>query len=149
MKKNFSALIVFIFPLVFSGCSIFGSDPVTPETKAAVLRICDEYLRDLAGGLSGQAEAMIAWPEYGPQKGGLSRAEFESIVKSKKDIWSRSEHPLLGLDVKEVDIDEDAAEVVLQKPGKKEKIEIELSWVGRGWLVVNDNILEVGGAYRR
>ncbi len=142
-------LLCLVALLTLSACSL-GSSDVTPETRMAVLRISDEYLRNLAKGQSGQAESMIGWPDYGPAVDDeITRDSFAEIVKSKKDRWSKEEHPLLGLDVKKVEIDDDEAEVLLVKKTTNQKIEIELRWVGRGWLIVNDNILSKNGIFRK
>lgn len=139
-----------VFCLFTTGCSIFSSDEITPETKMAVLRVCDEYLRSLASGLSNQAETMIAWSDYKPSvDDGLTRAEFTEIVKSKKGIWSKEENPLLGLDVVDAEIGGDTATVELVKKSTKKKIELKLNWIGRGWVIVGDNILSEDGVFRK
>ncbi len=146
MKNLILVLVLF----AFSGCSMFSSQEVTPETKMAVLRLCDEYLRNLANGKASQAEAMIAWSDYAPaSEDELTREEFDQIIKSKKDRWSKEEHPLLGLDVTDVEIGNDVAVITLVKKSTKSTIEIKLNWVGRGWVVTGDNILSKNGIYRR
>jgi len=152
MKYSKKILLIFvasIFVIFTTGCSLFTPDEITPETKMAVLRVCDEYLRDLANGLSNQAETMIAWSDYKPANDdGLTRAEFDEIVKSKKGIWSKEENPLLGLDVVDARIGGDSAKVELIKKSTNKKIEVKLNWIGRGWVIVGDNILSEGGIFR-
>lgn len=156
MKKNLKNLFIspgLLIPLLLIslatfGCSAFSNDEITPESKMAVLRVCDEYLRDLATGRSNQAETMIAWSDYKPATDdGLTRAEFTEIVKSKKDIWSKEENPLLGLDVLDTDIGGDTATVELVKKSTGTTIELKLNWIGRGWVIVGDNILSKGGVF--
>ena len=111
----------------------------------AVLRVCDEYLRNLANGMSSQAEAMIVWSDYND---GVSRSTFSEIVKSKKDLWSKEENPLLGLDVVNTEIGGDTATVLLVKKSTGKKIKLKLNWVGRGWVIIGDNILSEDGVFR-
>jgi len=87
--------------------------------------------------------------DYRPaNRDGLTRAQFEEIVKSKKGIWSKEENPLLGLDVVDTDISGDSATVDLIKKSAGKKIELKLNWIGRGWVIVGDNILSEGGVFR-
>lgn len=146
--RNIFRIFLVLLASISSGCSMFVSDEATPEVKMAVLRVCDEYLRNLAGGMSEQAEAMIAWSDYKPVRDGLSRAEFSQIVKSKKGIWNKEENPLLGLDILETEIVGDSASVELIKKSTSQRIKIKLSWIGRGWVVVSDNIMSEDGVFR-
>jgi len=150
MKSQIKLALISSLVFFSVGCSLFSSTEVTPETKMAVLRVCDEYLRDLANGLSNQAETMIAWSDYAPAtEDGLTRAEFTEIVKSKKGIWSKEENPLLGLDVIDVNLGGDTATIKLIKKSTNKKIVIDLNWIGRGWVIVGDNILSEDGVFRK
>lgn len=93
---------------------------------------------------------MIAWSDYAPAtEDGLTRAEFSEIVKSKKGIWSKEENPLLGLDVVDVNLGGDTATIKLIKKSTNKKIVIDLNWIGRGWVIVGDNILSEDGVFRK
>jgi len=140
---------ILLLMLCLIGCGLLkNNDYQTPEEKMAVLRVCNDYLRFIASSNHPLAEGLIGWSDYGPAKdGSINRLTFAEKLVENKDKWKESEHPLLGLDVKEVDVTEDDAEVVLQKKGGDSIVQIELRWAGRGWLIVNDNIFSKNGIY--
>lgn len=144
MKKIFLLLAMFL-----SSCSVFSDDISTGEEKMAILRVCDEYMRNIVSGRSAMAEGMIGWPEYAPSvDDGVTRADLVEMIETHRSTWSMADHPLLGLDVISVRSHSDDAKVVLEKKTTKKKVELELKWVGRGWVIINDNIFSKDGIYR-
>ena len=127
--------------LVLSGCSSMMPDSGTPESRATVLNVVVNYLGQIVLGNEKQLNSFLLWPEYLEAKGQITKEQFLSQFEQAKRTWSRERHPLLGLDVKEVDVDGNEAQVVLQRPSSDDpEIKVELLWTGAGWMVVNDSI---------
>jgi len=124
------------------------STQATPEEKLAVVRVCDEYFRNIALGHYSQAEGMIAWAEYEPLKEGVTRAMFTERIVANKSRWTIEQHPLLGVDILDVKVRGDYATVLLEKKALQRNYEIKLVWAGRGWLILADNLFTENGVYR-
>jgi hypothetical protein len=147
MKKTFP-LAVLLTVLLFgaASCSLLTPYKPTPEVKIAVIRVADEYLRSIVQGKTAHLSDMILWGEYAPKKK-LTRDAVTAEMESIKGKYPLDQHPLLGLELRNLDIGEDIAELTLKKASMPEmpEITIELVWVGNGWLITNDNLFGQDG----
>lgn len=144
--------VLLLAGLALFGCSTFKRSSSTPEMKIAVLRVSDDYLRSIATGNVHQVEGLIEWTDYILQKKGrITKAEVRSQVEGLVKRWTPQDHPLLGLNAEEVDVDDDHATIVLRKANQPEapEIHIDLVWAGGGWLVYDDSIFGPDGLFEK
>ncbi len=146
MKKLFTPLFSILLVLVCAGCSVSKSPEAKAGVRFTVLTVVDNYLRAIASGNGRATEQMIIWSEYPENSNsGETRTSLIEGIDTLKGRWlTKTENPLLGLDVVNFNIDEDEAEITLVKPPSQRKtdrlISIELVWGGNSWLVSKDNI---------
>jgi len=94
---------------------------------------------------------MVLWLDYLQNTGLPAKEAMFTKMHRAAERYTEKNHPLMQLDILEVDVDGNDAELALRKKGNREApvIEIELTWVGSGWLIVNDNIFPDGGVLDR
>jgi hypothetical protein len=121
---------------------------VTPEMKITVVKVSNEYISLIAHGNFSRASEKILWVDYLTAKGGkTSKDQIRQQIESLRAI-PYERHPLKDLDILDLSVESDQAEIVLKKqndPASKEFV-IKLSWAGRAWLVVGDTLLGPDGA---
>lgn len=128
------------------GCSVIRPYRPTPEVKRTVVLVTTDYLTSVVKGDLNRLSQMIVWSEYlGDGSTRFTKAEFASQVLSLKNRWPLNDHPLIGLAVTGLDIDERRAVVDLQKPktSSDERIRVELLWDGTAWYVTGDSLFGV------
>lgn len=147
-SRSATLLFTLLFSMALNGCSLFGRSEGTPEAKYAVLVVVNQYLTAIASGRSSAIRDAVAWSDYRRKNGEqLTSANVEQIVEALKGKFNRENHPLVDLDVKDLELDDNLAKVSLQKRNDSDAqlVKLELVWTGGGWVIVDDNIFEDGG----
>lgn len=135
----------FLFLLLgTSGCSsLFKSTP-TPEETMTVISVTEKYIQVVVTGRKRQIRSFVLWDDLLSKdtEDAITLKEFESQLNSLQDRWTPEQHPLLGLKLLELDIDDNDALVRLQKSGREDYpvIWIKLFWSGNAWLVTQDSL---------
>lgn len=132
-----------LFPLVLCNCSLFTSSPPSDLTRAAVIRVAGEYVANVVRRSEDQLEAMVLWADYAHNNGGLSKETYLEQLAAMPELPLDKNHPLINLDVHEIDIDANDAEVTFRKVGVDsgaEDIVVTLLWAGQGWLITDDTL---------
>ncbi len=151
VKKLFPALLSILLLVLCTGCSVSKSPEAKAGVRFTVLTVVDNYLRAIASGNGRATEQMIIWSHYSENsKSGETRTSLIEGIDTLKGRWlTKTENPLLGLDVVSFNIDENEAEITLVKPPSQRKtdrqISIDLVWAGNSWLVSKDNIFGKAG----
>jgi hypothetical protein len=131
-----------------TGCSMLFGKPEMTEVKKAVIFVSANYIRHIVQNNKPQIDAMILWTDYleAEGRGGtFSKPQYYlQLDFFAKNFLPRNskKHPLLGLDVVDVEVGENSAIVTFKKFGQDDapNIEVALIWIGRGWLIVDDSI---------
>lgn len=136
-------------PLTLGGCSMLHSrSSVTPEMKITVVKVANEYISLIAHGNFSRASEKVLWVDYLTAKGGkTSKDQIRQQIEGLRAI-PYERHPLKDLDILDLSVESDKAEIALKKqndPASKEFV-IKLIWAGRAWLVVGDTLLGPDGA---
>lgn len=130
--------------LCLSSCSAFTAyKSETPEAKIAVLSVARNYLGFIVMGNYNQVFGLILWNSFLDSSGSaFTKEDVRRQMELIQNRWSKEEHPLLNLDMKDIEVRADTAELTLQKFNSPEspKIEISFIWTGNGWLIQKDNI---------
>lgn len=156
-------LIAAFTALSSSGCaSVTGlftgwREPPTVEFEQVVVRVSADYLNRVVRGDWKLIEGMVLWDDYLDAKGGqfTKPAYYEQLSALNKSlaVIPPAAHPLLNLDLMDVqsNTDKTAARVFFRKYKEpaSPQIVVELAWVGRGWLVVDDTIFGGDGVAAR
>lgn len=155
MTRSTRTLCLFLAILLLSttGCSnLFRSEP-PPDLKKAVVLVSANYLRYLVQNNKKQVEDLVFWAEYLDRVstgGAFTKPQYFLQMDQLANNFSPRDaenHPLLGLDLLDVDYSSNAARVVFQKFGNPNapQIEIHLAWIGRGWIIVEDSLFGLRG----
>lgn len=143
MKARWCRLILLTLLLLTASCARFLGHEGTPEAKRAALMVVNQYLTAVANGRSAAITDLIAWQEYLKNKDDeITKAEIVTQIDRSKKMWNVSDHPLMNLAPKEIDVRDNDAVVVLRKMNAPQNrlIQIEAQWIGGGWIIVNDNL---------
>lgn len=129
-----------------SACGALSSYTPTPEAQMTVLGLANDYLRIIVQGKTRQVESMILWIPY-VEATGVSKDQVRADIKWLSKRWPLDNHPLLGLQLTEINVNEDDAFVRLKKLSLPEQPEIVISlqWIGNGWLIVGDTLFTKDG----
>lgn len=153
-KIRQSICVLLAFLLVFtSGCSLLFEKEPPPDLKKAIVLLSANYLRYLAQNNKKQVEDLIFWSEYLERRsvgGTFTKPQFFLQMDQLANTFPPStglNHPLVGLDLISAEHNNNTARVVFQKFNlpNAPKIQIDLQWVGRGWIVVNDSLFGYQG----
>lgn len=129
---------------LLSGC---GSRILSPEppavVKVVVLRAAVQYVACTVRGDYRCLRPLVAWNDYLKHqsiKGGMNA--YQQRLQRVKNRWSAEENPLMNLDVKKIDIDENDATVVFGRAEGERfpEFSIQLYWTGGGWLIYDDSL---------
>ena len=129
--------------LLFACASRLSSRPVPAVTKAVVLNITADFLNYVVAGSALRLNNVVNWSDYlDINKPGLTQEDFLSQLQIASTHWKANESPLLDLDLLEITIEDDIAELTLQRIGKPDfpKIWVKLYWNGAGWKVIDDSL---------
>lgn len=133
-----------------SGCSVIESIVPRHQVTAVELtvgRVTADYIQAVYTGNLSRLETFVNWPSMlgsGDEK--ITRAEFEKQLFSLQNRWTPEQHPLFNLEIADVDVNGDDAEVVLRRSTGSgyPKIAVTLNWVGNGWVIRQDSIFGRG-----
>lgn len=142
--SNWAIKLVF-FLVSFSACSLSSRQP-NPELARTLAIVSADYLRYVISVDEKKLGNVVLWTDILKTKG-LEKTQYLRKAKSLKLRYGlRPDHPLLGLRVMSIRIDDDRAWVELKKDGQTDAptIEISLVWGSVGWLVLNDNLFGEG-----
>jgi hypothetical protein len=145
MRRRSFVLLIVPFLLASISCSVLSeSNPILDET---LVSITNKYLTDISNGRGRDAAAMILWADYGTNtRNGLTPEQYILTVdKMRRHKPSAPEHPLRGLEVKDVDFDDDSGAVTLRHPKSGDKVIVQMLWTGSGWLITRDNLFGKDG----
>lgn len=140
-------VVLLLLLLCLSGCWFNRDYPTTEMTRAAVVRVAAEYIGYVLLKNADQLDGLILWSDYADNKGGmLNRVQYFKQLASLPKLPNDNSNPLTGLDVHDLDVRGNDADITLVKHGvdDAEKIDVSLTWVGQGWLVVNDSLFGPG-----
>ena len=150
-RSHTSILMVALLALVLSlaSCSAFTSyKSETPEAKIAVLSVARNYLGFIVMGNYNQVFGLILWNSFlDSSDSAFTKEDVRKQMELIQNRWSKEEHPLLNLDMKDIEVRADTAELTLQKFNSPDspKIVINFIWTGSGWLIQKDNIFGSDG----
>jgi hypothetical protein len=143
-----SLKVSFLIPLLLLiACSIPKKKEVSIDTKFTVIQVCSEYLAAVIRGDEGRIGNYASWKDLlSSENGSISMEEFRKELAVFQQSYSAKDHPLLGLEIKKLEIEEDDAFVVFKKFGAKDspEITITLQWVSSAWMVIEDSIFGKG-----
>ena len=123
-------------------------DPPSVEFQQVVVRVSADYLNHVVRGDWKNIEGIVLWDDYLANKGGdftkpIYYKQLEQLSGTLKKIPPAA-HPLLNLDLMDVksNTERTAAKVYYRKFKEPEspQIVVNLTWVGRGWLIDGDSI---------
>lgn len=134
---------------VITACSIGAAKP-RPHLAATVASVAANYLGHVATGQTRHLNTLVMWNAYLTEsKPGLTQKQYLEELRSISSRWDPQEHPLLGLNITEIETEDDEAEIRFQKPGgEADEIRVNLRWSGSGWMVVDDSLFGEGGQIR-
>ena len=143
--RHYSVFIIWAISLLTTGCSAMRNNP--PQVvQSTVVRISAEYLGALATTNEKKLENLVLWKPYLDENNQLLLNEKKGLffqkLRTVSKSWKKNNHPLLGLDVKNIDIDKDTATIDFEKVegAPNQIISVRLLWIGAGWMVVDDNL---------
>ncbi|MCB0358281.1 MAG: hypothetical protein KDD44_01550 [Bdellovibrionales bacterium] len=155
IRRIFAILVVgLVSASSLTACSMLGFDRPsrgTIEVKQAVLNVASDYLRFVVANKTRLAEGMILWGDYSDNKGlGFSRELWQrqlEYLHTTFDPGDVAAHPLVNLDLVNIDVDDSNSVVVLRKYNNPQapEVRIALTWVGKGWLVTDDSLFGSSG----
>lgn len=132
-------------PILLSLCGCWFSSGYGDSelTRTAVIRIAGEYIGHVLTKNQNQLDGLVLWSDYTKNKDQkVTRTTYFKQLASIPPLPADETNPLVGLDVYELDIDGDDARITFVKHGLENppKIEVQITWVGQGWLVVDDTL---------
>ncbi len=147
-------LLVLFVALPLNGCSSFTGiftgweDPPTVEFQQVVVRVSADYLNHVVRGDWKHIEGVVLWDDYLDSKSGeFTKPDYYDQLEALSSTLSKippAAHPLVNLDLMDVKSNtaRTAAKVYFRKYKEPEspQIVVQLSWVGRGWLIDGDSI---------
>ncbi len=134
--------------LSLSACSTFSKPRQSRLLKATVVSVSANYLRQVARGELRHLNSLVNWNVYlSKSKDGVSKKSYSDQVRALGQKFSHLDHPLLGLGISDIEIDDDFAEITLNKEAVEDApdIWIRLAWNGTAWLVIDDNLFGPDG----
>ena len=138
----FLRLCLFLLLSVLASCSWFRHD-VPSEARKTIIAVTDSYLRYIATGNERQLNSYVLWEDFlNNSHPKLTHEEYHPQLLELQNRWTPVEHPLLGLQVLDVDIDGNDALIRLRKNKRPDfpEIWVRYFWSGSAWLVVEDSI---------
>lgn len=131
-----------------SACSVWQSEPLSPDAKITVLRLSQNYLATIILGNETKLSDYIAWSDYvaatGPANSKFSHQQFSEQLAWFTKAYKAQDprNPLLQLKVKDISGSNDVAKITLVKAdgSSSEEIWIKFVWTGAGWLVMEDSL---------
>lgn len=144
MSKHIIKTII-IAALVCSAisCSSFRFGEQNKLVTIAVVNVASIYLQNVIVANPERLNSVAHWNKiYRTGRNEISHEEFAKQLDSIQNRWNTAQHPLYGLEILDIDIDGNEAEVVFKKAAKKKypKIYLTLEWGGNSWLVVDDSL---------
>jgi hypothetical protein len=141
MKKAFCVMVI---SCSLAACSVLGLRHTSPALKATIVQIANTYLTYVAAGNERHIVPMVYWDTF-LKKGtpqGLSREEYSQQMAALKDRWPVDKSPFVKLQVINIDVNEDVAEIKLRRGDGSDypTIWIKMIWSGSGWLIAEDSI---------
>ena len=120
---------------------MFKSSEPSPELRATVIRAAARYLVHVVNNNENELNGAILWVDV-LEKKNMTKEQYRFQMASLQDRFSEKNHPLLGLETKNVEWSGDRASVQFVKSAADNPavIQVELKWAGAGWLVEDDNI---------
>lgn len=143
------SLLVLLLSLLLSSsaCSTLSKPPESRLLKATVVTVSANYLQQIAKAELRHLNSLVNWNVYlSKSKEGVTKQSYSSQVRALANSFHHNNHPLLGLSISEIEIDDDFAEITLNKESveKSDDIWIHLAWNGTAWLVIDDNLFGPG-----
>ena len=131
--------------LALSACSLTSKTPNAALTNALV-NVSATYLRYVVIADEAKLGNVILWHDHLEANNLDKESYLKKLRRLKKRYPTLKNHPLLGLEVQDIEWNENRAVVTLAKAGKKNSttIVIDLYWGSNSWLVVDDNIFGQG-----
>lgn len=119
----------------------------TPELKMAVIGVADQYLGAITADHYDHLRGMVLWVDYSAANSMITKVDYEREIRILNETFkpASDEHPLKQLEVTDINVNENDATVKLKKIGFEQEFDINLRWIGEGWLVVDDSIFGATG----
>ena len=140
MKK-----LVVVALLAFTGCGLTSKTP-NPALTNALVNVSATYLRYVVIADEAKLGNVILWHDHLEANDLDKDAYLAKLGHLKKRYPTLKNHPLLGLEVRDIKWNDNRATVKLAKTGKVNSVPIviDLYWGSNSWLVVDDNIFGQG-----
>ena len=149
MKKNSLILFISVLSLFLAtSCSKSISVDDNAPLRAALVRISANYFNAIIRGDKRSLDTRINPTKYFSDNS-FSSKDFYNQVSSLDGRWNKDDHPLVNLDVLDIDKSEGSAELKFRRIDNPDApvIYLSLSWEGAGWLVSKDNLFGPGGIF--
>ncbi len=146
-RRMLSCLLVVSLLTMSVACSPFAKKEKSMILKATVVSVAANYLRQIARVELRHLNSLVNWNVYlKKSKNGFKKTDYSAQVRALNKKFGATNHPLFGLGISDVEIDDDFAEITLKKDDSKDDIDIwiRLAWNGSAWLVIDDNLFGKG-----
>ena len=115
-----------------------------------IVSLTDDYLTAVVLNDERKLNSLVFWPALLENEGLNGSRYQEDLLKQLQGIkgrWTVENNPLLGLEVINVVVSGDNAQISLRKAGRPgfPKVWVKWQWMGRGWLVVEDSLFGKDG----
>ena len=140
--KNIQLCLIFCISLSLSSCGNFNSKQPNPELASTIIRTAAKYLVYVVNADENEINGAILWTDILKTKE-MNKPQYRSQMSAlKKRFPGTKGHPLIGLNIKDLEWTGDEATVsfVNASGTPKDTIWVQIMWSGSGWLVDDDSL---------
>jgi len=146
MKKKTLILITLILTLFTTSCSSLSkSSSDNPEVKKLLISLSTNYFENIMQKKYAVIDANIIWYNYIRNNGiNFSKKKYYQQLVGFNTKYVGKNHPLNSVKFLDADIKGNNATIYFTNSTFNKKIEVDYTWSGSAWFIVDDNLFADG-----